>query len=62
MPKTVFENNSMPQLMRQLRQNLPTATVTGLERKFFNESAGIQYVRQLCVPEYNSVEVEVVNK
>ncbi|XP_075526772.1 mutS protein homolog 4-like [Dermacentor variabilis] len=62
LPKTVFEANSMPQLMSQLKQEMPSTTVTSLARKLFNENLGIQYVRQLCVPEYSSVETEVVNK
>ncbi|XP_049513861.1 mutS protein homolog 4 [Dermacentor silvarum] len=62
LPKTVFEANSMPQLMSQLKLEMPSITVTSLARKLFNENLGIQYVRQLCVPEYSSVETEVVNK
>ncbi|XP_065303572.1 mutS protein homolog 4-like isoform X2 [Dermacentor albipictus] len=62
LPKTLFEANSMPQLMSQLKQEMPSTTVTSLARKLFNENLGIQYVRQLCVPEYSSVETEVVNK
>ncbi|KAK8786210.1 hypothetical protein V5799_007423 [Amblyomma americanum] len=62
LPKTVLEGNLMPQLVSQLKQEMPTATITSLARKFFNENLGIQYVRKLCVPEYSSVETEVVNK
>ncbi|KAH6921772.1 hypothetical protein HPB50_004901 [Hyalomma asiaticum] len=62
LPKTLFEANSMPQLMSQVKQDMPSTTITSLPRKLFNENLGIQYVRQLCVPEYSSVETEVVNK
>ncbi|KAL3187723.1 hypothetical protein MRX96_024749 [Rhipicephalus microplus] len=62
LPKTLFEANSMPQLVSYLKQFMPSTTITRLPRKLFNENLGIQYVRQLCVPEYSSVETEVVNK
>ncbi|KAH7976396.1 hypothetical protein HPB52_013133 [Rhipicephalus sanguineus] len=62
LPKTLFEANTMPQLINQLKQDMPSINVTSLPRKLFNENLGIQYVRQLCVPEYSSVETEVVNK
>ncbi|KAH9363561.1 hypothetical protein HPB48_005906 [Haemaphysalis longicornis] len=62
LPKTVLEGSSMPQLYHQLRQEIPLTEVVSLPRKLFSENAGIQCIRNLCVPEYSSVETEVVNK
>ncbi|CAN7999353.1 unnamed protein product, partial [Ixodes pacificus] len=61
-PKTALEPNSMGELVQLLRKELPMITVVPLDRRLFNDSAGIEYVRNLCVPEYNSIETEVVNK
>ncbi|XP_064469995.1 mutS protein homolog 4-like [Ornithodoros turicata] len=62
LPKTAFDNNAMPQLLCQIEQEFPPTSITSLDRKFFSESAGIDIIRELCIPEYNSVELEVLNK
>ncbi|KAG0415194.1 hypothetical protein HPB47_007642, partial [Ixodes persulcatus] len=61
-PKTALEPHSMGELVQLLRKELPMITVVPLDRRLFNDSAGIEYVRNLCVPEYSSIETEVVNK
>ncbi|EEC16874.1 hypothetical protein IscW_ISCW022129 [Ixodes scapularis] len=61
-PKERWSPTPMGELVQLLRKELPMITVVPLDRRLFNDSAGIEYVRNLCVPEYSSIETEVVNK
>lgn len=43
-------------------ENFPRISVVNVQRKFFNESQGLQQVQGLCLPEYSSVELVVLRK
>lgn len=60
MPNTACENPST--LFKFLSDQLPYANLSSVQRKYFNEAKGLEYVKQLCVPEYNTVEMEVASK
>lgn len=49
-------------LYQDIGQYCPHATVTHLQRKFFNEERGNQCVKHLCAPEYMSVELQLHHK
>ncbi|XP_022793789.1 mutS protein homolog 4-like [Stylophora pistillata] len=60
MPYTACENPSA--LFKFLSEQIPYANLSSVQRKYFNEAKGLDYVKQLCVPEYNTVEMEVASK
>ncbi|XP_065646680.1 mutS protein homolog 4 isoform X6 [Hydra vulgaris] len=62
MPNTSYENGKMTQLFQVISEQFPYVTLTTVQRKYFNESKGLQYIRQLCVPEFNTVEMDVQSK
>lgn len=35
---------------------------TAIQRKYFNERKGLEYIQQLCAPEYGTVLMEVQAK
>ncbi|RWS03284.1 mutS protein 4-like protein [Dinothrombium tinctorium] len=49
-------------LYNLLRQYFPQIHVVGVERKFFNETVGSNYVRRLCSSNYEALEVRLQNK
>lgn len=60
MPNTACENPSP--LFKFLSDQIPYANLSSVQRKYFNEAKGLDYVKQLCVPELNTVEMEVASK
>ncbi|XP_062517164.1 mutS protein homolog 4-like [Corticium candelabrum] len=60
-PSTVCDS-SKSQLLTVLSDHYSDVSVTTVQRKYFNETKGLQYIKQLCVPEYNTVEMEVSSK
>ncbi len=52
----------MSKLVSILSEQFPSANVVAVKRKYFNEESGLASLRKLCVPEFLSVEMEVVNK
>ncbi|XP_073245789.1 mutS protein homolog 4-like [Porites lutea] len=62
MPNTACENGNMSTLFKLLSDQLPYTNLSAVQRKYFNEAKGLEYVKQLCVPEYNTVEMEVASK
>ncbi|CAH3182501.1 unnamed protein product, partial [Porites evermanni] len=61
MPNTACENGNMSTLFKLLSDQLPYTNLSAVQRKYFNEAKGLEYVKQLCVPEYNTVEMEVAS-
>lgn len=62
MPNTACENGNMSTLFKLLSDQLPYTNLSAVQRKYFNEAKGLEYVKQLCLPEYNTVEMEVASK
>uniref|UniRef100_T1IXC0 DNA mismatch repair proteins mutS family domain-containing protein n=1 Tax=Strigamia maritima TaxID=126957 RepID=T1IXC0_STRMM len=62
MPNTACENGAMSKLFRQVSNQFSNTTITTVQRKYFNETKGLQYVKDLCVPEYKGVELEIASK
>ncbi|XP_068674746.1 mutS protein homolog 4-like [Montipora foliosa] len=62
MPNTACENGNLSTLFKLLSDQLPYTNLSAVQRKYFNEAKGLEYVKQLCVPEYNTVEMEVASK
>lgn len=62
MPNTACENGNMAAIYKQIMAQLPNTQLVLVQRKYFNEKEGIQCVKDLCVPEYNTVFMEVKSK
>jgi len=61
-PNTACENGNMSSLFGMIKEAFPYVTLTTVQRKYFNETSGLNYIHQLCVPEYNTVEMDVQTK
>ncbi|XP_065888856.1 mutS protein homolog 4-like isoform X2 [Dysidea avara] len=62
MPNTACEAGNMTKLFHLISEQFADTNLATVQRKYFNESKGLQYIKQLCVPEYNTVEMELANK
>ncbi|XP_013777928.1 mutS protein homolog 4-like, partial [Limulus polyphemus] len=61
-PNTAWENVTGSRIVQQITDQYPDTTIATVQRKYFNEAKGLQYINHLCVPEYSSVEMEVATK
>lgn len=41
---------------------LQSVAFTAIQRKYFNERKGLEYIQQLCAPEFNTVLMDVQTK
>ncbi|CAG2192302.1 unnamed protein product [Mytilus edulis] len=62
MPNTACESGNMTKLFTLVNDQFVNTSLSAVQRKYFNEARGIQYVKQLCVPEFSTVEMEVTSK
>lgn len=53
---------SVSKLYSDITEYCPNATITQLQKKYFNEFRGLQTVKHLCSPEYVSVELQLHHK
>lgn len=53
---------SRSKIISRIQEMFPEMSTVTVMRKQFNETKGLQYIRDLCVPEYKTVEVEVASK
>uniref|UniRef100_A0A3Q2ZQF4 DNA mismatch repair protein n=1 Tax=Kryptolebias marmoratus TaxID=37003 RepID=A0A3Q2ZQF4_KRYMA len=62
MPDTASEKGKGTKLYKLITENFPGVTFTAIQRKYFNERKGLEYIQQLCAPEFNTVLMEVQAK
>ncbi|KAF7201854.1 mutS protein homolog 4 [Nothobranchius furzeri] len=62
MPDTASEKGKRTKLFKLITENFPGVTFTAIQRKYFNEKKGLEYIQQLCAPEFNTVLMEVQAK
>ncbi|GFS64862.1 mutS protein homolog 4 [Trichonephila inaurata madagascariensis] len=62
MPNTSLEHGSKTKLLCRIRELFPEMTTVTVQRKYFNETKGLQYIQELCASEYKTVEIEVSPK
>ncbi|XP_052784733.1 mutS protein homolog 4-like [Mya arenaria] len=62
LPSTACEAGTMTTLSKIVTDQFPNTAISTVQRKYFNETKGLLTVKQLCVPEYSSVELEVASK
>ncbi|KAJ8319978.1 hypothetical protein KUTeg_001565 [Tegillarca granosa] len=62
MPNTSCEGGNITKLFQLICDQFQATNLSTVQRKYFNETRGLQYLKQLCVQEYNTVEMEVSSK
>nr|XP_006819740.1 PREDICTED: mutS protein homolog 4-like [Saccoglossus kowalevskii] len=59
MPNTACESGNMTKMFKLISDHFQNTNIATVQRKYFNETKGLQYIKHLCVPEYKTVEMEV---
>uniref|UniRef100_A0A6Q2ZI71 DNA mismatch repair proteins mutS family domain-containing protein n=1 Tax=Esox lucius TaxID=8010 RepID=A0A6Q2ZI71_ESOLU len=59
MPDTASEKGKGTKLYSLITENFQSVGFTAIQRKYFNERKGLEYIQQLCAPEYSTVIMEV---
>ncbi|KAF3844835.1 hypothetical protein F7725_007998 [Dissostichus mawsoni] len=62
MPDTASEKGKGTKLFNLITENFPGVAFTAIQRKYFNERKGLEYIQQLCAPEFGTVIMEVQTK
>ncbi|TNN42250.1 MutS 4 [Liparis tanakae] len=62
MPDTASEKGKGTKLFSFITENFPGVAFTAIQRKYFNERKGLEYIQQLCAPEFGTVLMEVQAK
>ncbi|XP_063040064.1 mutS protein homolog 4 [Engraulis encrasicolus] len=62
MPDTACDKGKSTKLYNLISENFQNVTLTTVQRKYFNERKGFEYIQQLSAPEISSVLMEVQNK
>ncbi|XP_041927932.1 mutS protein homolog 4 isoform X2 [Alosa sapidissima] len=62
MPDTVSEKGKGTKLYNLITENFQNVTLTTVQRKYFNERKGFEYIQQLSAPEISTVFMEVQTK
>ncbi|XP_042244845.1 mutS protein homolog 4 isoform X2 [Thunnus maccoyii] len=62
MPDTASEKGKGTKLFNLITENFPGVAFTAIQRKYFNERKGLEYIQQLCAPEFGTVIMEVQAK
>ncbi|XP_059093663.1 mutS protein homolog 4-like isoform X2 [Tigriopus californicus] len=57
-----FDPKAVSKLNQEIAECFPRAKITPLQRRYFSEVNGLQMVRNLCVPEYATVELQIKDK
>ncbi|XP_061751269.1 mutS protein homolog 4 isoform X2 [Nerophis ophidion] len=62
MPDTASEKGKGTKLFNLITENFQGVAFTAIQRKYFNEKKGMEYIQQLCAPEFSTVVMEVQAK
>ncbi|KAM3871478.1 mutS protein homolog 4 [Diretmus argenteus] len=62
MPDTASEKGKGTKLFNLITENFQGVAFSAIQRKYFNERKGLEYIQQLCAPEFNTVLMEVQAK
>nr|XP_039269249.1 mutS protein homolog 4-like [Styela clava] len=61
-PSTMCDAGNKVKIFRVVSDNFQNCNITTVQRHYFNEGKGLDYIKQLCVKERNSVEMDVNGK
>ncbi|KAK3538258.1 hypothetical protein QTP70_033065, partial [Hemibagrus guttatus] len=59
---TASEKGQGTKLYNLIMENFSSVAFTAIQRKYFNERKGLEYIQQLCAPEFNTVLMDVQTK
>eukprot|EP00062_Callorhinchus_milii_P003433 gi/632940700/ref/XP_007885459.1/ PREDICTED: mutS protein homolog 4 [Callorhinchus milii] len=62
MPNTACDKGSGTKLYSLVTENFKSVTFSTVQRRYFNETKGLEYIEQLCTPEFSTVLMEVQTK
>uniref|UniRef100_A0A8C5ESD8 DNA mismatch repair proteins mutS family domain-containing protein n=1 Tax=Gouania willdenowi TaxID=441366 RepID=A0A8C5ESD8_GOUWI len=62
MPDTASDKGKRTKLFTLITENFPGVAFTAVQRKYFNERKGLEYIQQLCATEFSTVLMEVQTK
>ncbi|KAM4642188.1 mutS protein homolog 4 [Discoglossus pictus] len=62
MSNTACDRGNSTKLFNLISENFKNVSFTTVQRKYFNETKGLEYIEQLCAPEFNTVVMEVQSK
>ncbi|XP_034015949.1 mutS protein homolog 4 isoform X2 [Thalassophryne amazonica] len=62
MPDTASEKGKGTKLFKLITENFQAVAFTAIQRKYFNEKKGLEYIQQLCAAEFSTVLMEVQAK
>ncbi|KAK9404135.1 mutS protein 4 like [Crotalus adamanteus] len=62
MSNTACDSGNATKLYTLIAENFKNVTFTTVQRKYFNETKGLEYIEQLCTPEFSTVLMEVQSK
>ncbi|XP_043855264.1 mutS protein homolog 4 [Dromiciops gliroides] len=62
MSNTACVSGNSTKLFTLITENFKNVTFTTIQRKYFNESKGLEYIEQLCTAEFSTVLMEVQSK
>ncbi|XP_029474559.1 mutS protein homolog 4 [Rhinatrema bivittatum] len=62
MSNTACDKGNTTKLFSLISENFKNVTFTTVQRKYFNETKGLEYIEQLCTSEFSTVIMEVQSK
>ncbi|XP_028588893.2 mutS protein homolog 4 isoform X5 [Podarcis muralis] len=62
MSNTACDTGNATKLFSLITENFKNVTFTTVQRKYFHETKGLEYIEQLCIPEFSTVLMEVQSK
>ncbi|XP_078529538.1 mutS protein homolog 4 [Lissotriton helveticus] len=62
MSNTACDKGNATKLFELIAENFKNVTFTTVQRKYFNETKGLESIEQLCTPEFSTVIMEVQSK
>ncbi|NXK51882.1 MSH4 protein, partial [Chauna torquata] len=62
MPNTACDAGNTTKLFHLIAEHFKNVTFTTVQRKYFNETRGLEYIEQLCASEFSTIFMEVQSK
>nr|XP_056701237.1 mutS protein homolog 4 [Euleptes europaea] len=62
MSNTACDAGNATKLFSLITENFKNVTFTTVQRKYFSETKGLEYIEQLCTPEFSTVLMEIQSK
>lgn len=62
MSNTACDAGNTTKLFSLITEHFKNVTFTTVQRKYFNETKGLEYIEQLCASEFSTIFMEVQSK